>query len=290
MGLGSTEEDYELLATRDEMTARPVSVGEQIGETTRRCSRELNIDVGAAVCGGCPDTLGSVIGCGLNHQNEFMIYLGTFGSLLSLDVDVDTILNAAHLFAPPYHWLLSVPDFGPTVEMLGREWFGAESCHDSQLRKLDLAATRSPAGARGSLFLLPRWRAGMTRIGDFHFEPGLDGELGDLSRRSRAVLESIAYASLVVSERIAFPLRIGGGGARSRSWTSIISAVLGSDVLVQDLSWEATGTADLAARLVRHERAVRESLASPVGNQVDTGPILENLQRLRKLYELEGWI
>lgn len=288
MGMAVEEQDCSALCVAGHRTPKLVAAGSQIGETSAWSAKELRISNGIPVCGGCPDTMGSVVGAGLRHAGERMLYLGTFGSLLCLDDEVDSMLDGTHLSTPPFRWSLSVPGLGPKLEQLAREWFGVRNVATG-LRQLDSAAAESTPGAGGSLFLVPRWKDGMKEVGDFSFIAGHDGQIGDVVRRSRAVLESVGYALLVIAGEFSQPIKVSGGGARSRTWLAALSSVLGTDLLAQDMSWEASGTADIAARLIWKDTASRPWRAESV-NPSDRHLMHANLRRVSELYQLRGWI
>jgi sugar (pentulose or hexulose) kinase len=289
MGMVAGAVDCETLSVGDRIAPRLVAAGRKMGETSDWSARELGVNAGISVCGGCPDTMGSVVGAGLRGAAESMLYLGTFGTLLSLEADVDIILDAPRLSSHPFRWSLSVPGLGPELELLSHEWFGAGNVATG-LQMLDSAASKSEPGASGSLFLLPRWKDGMNTVGAFSFVPGGDGQVGDVARRSRAVLESLGYAILVIAGQLTEPLKVSGGGARSTPWLATLSTVLGLEIHSQDLCWEAAGTADIAARLVWKDRRTRNWHIARADTRSDRNNIHENLCRARALYQMKGWI
>lgn len=290
MGMLAGKADCEELSIKNGLVPRLVAPGQLMGETSRWSAAELGIKAGLPVCGGCPDTLGSVVGAGLELASETMLYLGTFGSFLHLEDDVDRLLDEAPRSGSPFSWMLSVPGLGPEIEALSQEWFGPGSVA-SRLQAFDSAATRSAPGAAGTLFLVPRWKNGMKAVGKFSFASGRDRGVGDVPRRSRAVLESLGYALLIIGGQPSGAIRVSGGGARSRPWLEALSTVLGADILVQSMAWESAGTADIAARFVSRGKRISRAWHR-VEQIVDSGRELinDNLCRATELYHSYGWV
>jgi sugar (pentulose or hexulose) kinase len=290
MGMTREVGGCEIFGVSENITPQLVSADEKIGETTPGSAGELGIKSGISVCGGCPDTIGSIVGAGLTRALERMLYLGTFGSILELGEDVDTILHATRQPCVPYRWLLSIPGLGPEIESLGQRWFGPYAASES-LSMLDQAAVKAPPGAGGTLFLVPRWKNGMTPIGSYKILPNRNGETGDVRRQARAVLEGIAYAALSLGVHSSNPIIACGGGARSRIWLDIISTVFGSNVQARHMAWEATGAADIAARMAwKSPPAKRPWYASQAYTDVPRGIINDNHHRAMEVYRELDWL
>lgn len=282
--------DCEKFTVLDKITPRLVAPSEQIGEVTRSGAEELGIDFSIPVCGGCPDTMSSVIGAGLTQTSETMLYLGTFGSFMRLETNIDDLLNLTYCPIPPFRWLLSVPGYGPEIESLSHRWFGSEIEADC-MRRLDSEALKSSPGAEGTLFLLPRWKEGMTPIGIYEFIANRKGEIGKIQRQARAVLEAIAYAIIALGVHSGEPIKVGGGGARSYVWVDTLSVVLNSDVQARYMTWEATGTADIAAGLAWNSIVpIRNYYISQRYQDNTYREIIDdNSQRTKEYYHERDW-
>lgn len=241
ISLACMEADNEALSVSDNSIPNVVSTIENIGKITEKSSKELGINYGIYVCGGCPDVMGSVIGSGMKSIEDRMIYLGTFGSLLKLEQEIDILLESKIIKKQPFNWLLSVPEFGTKIEMLSKEWFNGTP------HILCEKANEVYAGCNGTLFFLPRWKYGMITIGEYEFNSN-SNNVG-LALKSRAVLESIAYAIKVVEKQLPQNIFVSGGGAQSQIWLDIISIVLQRKVKSQNYSWECAGTADIAGKM-----------------------------------------
>jgi sugar (pentulose or hexulose) kinase len=290
MGMGAGAADCESLSVADGIHPQLVAAGRRVGETSRGTAAELSIGIGIPVCGGCPDTLGSVVGAGMIKASETMLYLGTFGSLLHLESDVEELLDAQCCSAPPFRWSLSIPGLGPEVEKQSRDCFGWLGEAD-RLKAFDLAAEDSQPGAGGSLFLVPRWKNGMTQVGRFELVPDRTGDRGDVSRKARAVLESVGYAVRAIGGQLPKSIKASGGGARSHAWLQALSGVLGTSIRTQHMSWEAAGTADIAARLAwRTAGVVRpwHEAQPPRGSGLEV--VEDNYHRAMEIYRGNGWL
>jgi len=290
MGMTQEVRNCEMLGVLNNITPQLVAASEQIGETTPRSAGELGIESDIPVCGGCPDTMSSIVGAGLTRASERMLYLGTFGSILHLEGDVDALLDAASWPSPPYRWLLSIPGLGLEIESLSQQWFGSTAASD-RLCVLDQAAMEAPPGADGTLFLVPRWKNEMTTVGRYKLMPNRSGEIGDVRIRARAVLEGIAYAALSLGAHSGNSIIVSGGGARSRIWLDIISTVLGINVHARHMAWEATGTADIAARMAwKSTPAKRLWHVSQAHTNVPREVINDNYHRAMEFYHEQDWL
>lgn len=288
-GMSGGSIDCDQFAVMDKVVPRLVAPSEQIGATIVASAEELGIEVGIPVCGGCPDTMGSLVGAGLVRTGEMMLYLGTFGSLMRLEEDVDALLNVANCPRPPFQWLLSVPGLGPEIESLSRRWFG-RTAMVNVVQALDEAAIHAPPGADGTLFLVPRWKGGMTPVGAYEFLADRNGKIGNVHRQARAVLEGIGYAILALGHPRKL-IKASGGGSRSRTWLDALSAVLDSEVQACDMAWEATGTADIAATLAWcYKPPVRRCHRSAAEVDVPRSVIDDNSQRIREYYHDRKWL
>lgn len=282
LGLRSTE-----LEMLNDGTATP-----QHGAPAQRAGVTQSVEGirdGFGVCFGCPDTVASLVGCGIARADDVMLYLGTFGSLLRLDRNLPDILTRKSYGVVPYTWILSVPGLGPAIERFAARWCGVSVRRD-QLRHFDRAAMQAAAGADGALMLVPFWTTPGEQQGRFRFLSRASAST-PLNIRTRAVLEAVAYPMRMLLDDAGtrVPLYGAGGGTISRAWLSVISGVvrapLYTSVEAADAS-EATGTAAIAAcaltgttdRIVGGQRR----LVPVMG---DAAPVVErNLERARPFY------
>jgi len=286
MGLGNNKNDCSSLTIIKNHFPKLVSISEQIGETD--ILSQLN--KGIPVCGGCPDTIGSIIGAGLEREGDKMIYLGTFGSFLELKTNVGVLLNAKKIIEPPFKWLLSIPDFGSQIESLSKEWFGNNST-SKNLQLLDQSAETVPYGANGTLFLLPRWKGLMKTVGDFNFIPNLKAEFTNNRDKHKALLESIAYAILALGLQLNDSTYVSGGGAKSKIWIDTISTILNKKLVVRNQSWNASGVADIAAYMIWGTmNNSRSFYISRIDKDFKSKTIMDNIVNTKKYYYEKNWL
>ena len=282
MGSGFAN-DYQALSVKNNSFPNIVSAIENIGKTTEESSKELGINHCVSVCGGCPDVMGAIVGSGMRSSKDRMIYLGTFGSLLKLEQEIDFLLESKIIEEQPFNWLLSVPEFGAKIENLSKEWFNGTPSN------LCEKTIEVPAGSNGSLFLLPRWKNGMTTVGKYEFDSNSNDF--SLNIKSRAVLESIAYAIQVVDKQLPQNIFVSGGGSQNQYWLDIISIVLQRKVKVQYYSWECAGTADIAGRMYwKNIEKLRPVYNSNVEIEKFREIIENNFNKVKTYYNGNKWL
>ncbi|HXQ36904.1 MAG TPA: FGGY family carbohydrate kinase, partial [Anaerolineales bacterium] len=123
LGLSNSGSDLAELQVKGGLTPRCAAPLDNIAVSQNRPLEGVLSPARITVCCGCADTIASIVGGGPQQKSELMIYLGTFGSLLRIDVPVEIVLTEASLHTVPYTWLLSVPRFGSTVEGFTNRWF-----------------------------------------------------------------------------------------------------------------------------------------------------------------------
>src|ERR1051325_2477175 len=260
----------------------PTHIGPPIAIAGTTCDIP-GIQDGVPVCFGCPDSVASLIGAGLSRKSDLMLYLGTFGLLLRLDTSVEALLTSASLPCVPYTWLLSVPDLGPTIESLARQWFPARRRTQS-LHAFDASASRASPGANGLLYVVPYWRSLLRPHGAFAFV-GKRREEGSAAS-CRAVLESLGYAIRALVPNLTGDLHASGGGAGSRIWLQALATVLRRDIEVRTTGRDASGAAMIASRTAWKTSA---DVSGPtVYPDIRAKAVERNVERATKLYATRG--
>ncbi len=284
LGTGISVFDNKELCINDRVYPNIVSVVENIGVVTEHCLKELDINSEIFVCGGCSDVFGSVLGSGIKNTEDRMIYLGTFGTLLKLEQEIEILLESKIIKTNPFNLKLSVPGFAKKIEEFSKEW-----CNNS-LKILDKKAAEVSPGADGTIFLLPRWKNGMIPIGNYEFVSNNNSERIDL--KSRAILESIGYA-ICLLEQIStkYNIYVSGGGAQSQIWLDIISIVLQNDVKTLQYSWESAGTADIAGRMYwGNTENLRTFYTSKTEFDKYKEGINSNCHKIKEYYYDKNWL
>jgi len=211
---------------------------ESPGGLRSELARQVGLKPGIPVFTGVNDGAAATLGSGAIHLGDSVITLATNGAcrlILSRRLDSETILGQ-HLFSWPLVESLWICG-GFTCSGAGSlQWladlFGLRRDPDVYEALLKQAA-QVPIGSRGVVFLPylagrgtphsnPQQRGGFIHVGLEHSQAEL----------ARAVLEGIALAMREITLEFARlglqvgPIRITGGGARSKLWRQIIADVL----------------------------------------------------------------
>ena len=219
-----------------------------VGSIEPRAAKLTGLVEGTPVIAGTGDTFAALLGCGAVLSGDMMVYLGTSGTQLYIDGDLDDFTKGPH--------------FGP-----GRAVFTGRiiSCGDSMQRYRDILelkdwslpdskALEIDPGSDG-LFVFPHLKQKSdteTSKGDLETVFGLETSHSRW-HIYRAVLEGIASnlkSSFADYESRVKRLILSGGGARSRVFREIISAMLDKDVYYNPLGDGAIGVALLSGHAV----------------------------------------
>lgn len=162
---------------------------ESIGQIVSNTQRLLE---GATVLGGTTDTVASLYGASF-PSSKYLIYLGTFGSLLSVAHE-PLEYSFSKDIDPPYKWLLSIPNLGPEIL---RNSLKYSSSFDTFLNK---GLTQKP-GCNGQIVNLPWWENNMER-GEYVALK----ELQEASLVARMYCEGIGFFMRLVVENYKIPI------------------------------------------------------------------------------------
>jgi xylulokinase len=219
-----------------------------VGTVSTEASFLTGLAEGTPVIAGTGDTFAAILGCGAVSLGDMMIYLGTSGTQLFINGELNDFIHGPH--------------FGPgKAEFTGR----IISCGDSMKHYSDILgfddwsvpdkkALDVEPGSKG-LFIFPHLKQ-KTELesftGDRETIFGLDTS-HDSWHIYRAVLEGIAYnlkSSFIKYESSVKRLILSGGGARSRVFREIISTVLDKELICNISGNGSIGIALLAAHSV----------------------------------------
>ena len=211
--------------------------GARIGALEPTAAAALGLPTGVPVFNGCGDAGATTVGSGCAKAGDVSAYLGTSGWVARV-VSGDTLKQAR----PCYR--LAHPLTGNLIEVL--PVLSAGACGDWARRQLGLTVDEAEAAARESdarqslpVVFLPYINGERSPFVDLDVRGaflGLDGShtSGDLYR---AVLEGVGFAVaanldvLYGKDRPAV-LHLGGGGAQSEIWRSLIADCTGVPVRV----------------------------------------------------------
>ncbi|MEA4994195.1 MAG: FGGY family carbohydrate kinase [Oscillibacter sp.] len=210
---------------------------------------------GIPVVAGAMDTMAAVVGLG-SGQTENALIMGSVGRFVLASSQLDRrFLNTVLPDRSSFISMTPVNHGGIAVRWARNLLFSnrspGESCYD---RLDELAAAKAP-GAGGLMFFpyltgasCPRWdngiRGAYLNVKAFH-------DTGDFAR---ATMEGVGYTLAeglnILQNEVgirAGRIYCGGGGARSRVWTQILSDIFGVELIIPEyLETETIGCAILA--------------------------------------------
>jgi xylulokinase len=226
--------------------------GDLAGTVTAAAAAETGFAAGTPVVTGFGDTLAALVGTGVVHRAEVLLYYGTTATADVCTCDIETYLSDPTLLAvgAPYAEV-AYALLGPALHWAARG-FGGGAVVPS-LSELDEAAQALGAQADAP-FVLPFF---MERppSGAPMRRPSIVGlDIGQgRTELHRALLESFGYVIRSGLEGLGFDsvemsrFVAGGGGAASEAWRQIVSDVLGVDQHWDADSDGALGDAMLAS-------------------------------------------
>lgn len=254
--------------------------GDIAGQALPDPAADLGIPLGTPVLVGLGDTPATLVGAGVVHAGDAMVYYGTTTTL-----DICTHDFGAYLVDPtpirdwaPYREV-AYAVLGPAIRWaanglrpVDREGDGPSA----DLAALDAAAAALPPDADAP-FVIPSFEAHVPGAG--HAPPAIVGLQPTHGRAElhRAMLESfgfVARAGLEASglARTTHRFVAAGGGARSPLWRQIMSDCLGAPQAWARRSDADLGDAMLAARAVFGTDVFGAALPAWVGEMESTVP------------------
>ncbi len=203
---------------------------------------------GTPVIAGTGDTFAAILGCGAVLPGDMMIYLGTSGTQLFIDGNLEDFTAGPHFGSGKAEFTGRIVSCGDSMQHY-RDILGF-----TDWTELDRAALGIDPGS-GGLFIFPHMKqksADETSPGDLETIFGLETSHSPW-HIYRAVMEGIA-ANLKTSfsdyrSRVG-RLILSGGGARSRVFRDIVGAMLNMELYYNPLGDGAIGVALLAAHTV----------------------------------------
>jgi xylulokinase len=228
--------------------------GEVLGQVTSAAEGASGVPAGTPVVVGLGDTPAELIGAGVVHPGDALLYYGTTTSVDVCSHDFEAYLRDPTPIADwaPYHEV-AYAVLGPALPWVATGLDPSGSANPgAEIARLDaLAAALEPS--LDAPYVVPNFLA--------HARPGApirrSGFLGLDASHSRvdlhrAVLESfgfIARAGLEAADIDPGGLRFvaTGGGARSATWRQLLSDVLGAVQVWRPSADAALGSAALAA-------------------------------------------
>ncbi len=228
--------------------ARPAT--DIAGRTGDRAAK-AGLPAGIPVIVGTGDSFSSLLGYGVIHKGDMMIYLGTAGTQIMCKKELEKVADTIH-----------VSDKGRAVEFRANmiacgqalEWFRKEVAGGVSYDDLNREAALLNPGSE-KLITLPHFMGIRTPMPD----PLACGTLFGLTLNHghphmyRSLIEGITYGMKEGMDSIASQVKrvvVTGGGSRSALWCQILSDCLNRPVEVPSGGGAALGIAYLAGRSV----------------------------------------
>jgi xylulokinase len=219
-----------------------------IGEVTPEAAKQTGLVAGIPVIAGTGDSYTSLLGNGVIHPGEMMIYLGTAGTQIMCNRELEQLAATVHISDKG-----GAVEFGANVLSCGQalQWFKNEMAPPGfDYASLDEKAAAIPPGS-GKLITLPHFMGRRAPAPNPLAKGVICGVTPNHSRHHfyRSLLESIAFGLKQGFEPVrakAKRIVIAGGGAKSALWRQIISDVLDFPVEYQAKGGAALGIAYFA--------------------------------------------
>ncbi len=258
------EEIFAAAGVESSKMSKPVPSGTAAGKIKREIADELGISADTLIVTGCQDQIGAVIGAGLLDGGTAMLGMGT---VACVPVVLDKMPDDMAFYDAGYSVVPS-PDGERYIcyalsyacgSML--KWFrdnikGLEAKQAAEKGEniYKILDSRVPAGPTG-MFVLPYFSGAATPYMDAFAKGAVIGMTLETTADDlyKAFMEGVAYEMKLNLEELSKyglsvkSVRATGGGASSRVWLSIMSDILGIEVIsLSGAEIGAAGTAILA--------------------------------------------
>lgn len=213
-----------------------------IGTLTEEAAQLLRLDTHTVVVAGGADNACAALGCGILHEHDALISIGTSGTIMIHEGERDVKVDGTyHLFSHCYQhdrYAMSVMlSSGLSFKWLHKELLKTESDYDALCND----AAHSCPGSHGVCFL-PYLCGERSPHPDADVRASFSGIQASTTQEDmiRSVLEGVGYGcreclEVMDQEHSIRRLKITGGGARSRIWTQIIADITGCELEIVDV-------------------------------------------------------
>lgn len=270
----------------DPETLPPPEPGGSVAGTTTAAAEEAGLVPGIPVMTGTGDSFASLLGYGVIHPGEMMIYLGTAGTQILCCRELGDLVDRIHISdaGRTVEWTANILACGQALEWLRRQFFPP----GTPFSDLDAGAAAIPPGAQG-LITLPHFlgirtpRPDPSARGSIH---GLHLDHGPF-HLYRSLLEGISFGMRDGWERVGRPVGrivLGGGGARSGVWREILSQCLGRALEVPDPGGAELGSAYMAGMAVGLFPDLSVLEKQWIGTSLRVEPDPEGVETYQRLY------
>lgn len=227
-----------------------------VGHLTGNAASQFGLKPGIPIVAGTGDTISSLLGAGLRHKNEMLIYYGTYNCSALLKNEIQEVISG-DIFSNPLEWTSTIPRSGQQLSVFAQQFFPRKT-REQALAKLDRFAAKSIPGANGVLFVqtfdLPKSTVSTEPKGGL-VNISIENNLQDFSR---AMLEAFGYGlrySFEVMGTNPTPTICysAGGGAKSPIWKQIVSDITGLKQIYLPAANRGVGSAILAGYSIRND-------------------------------------
>ncbi len=237
------------------------------GGLTATWARLTGLRAGTPVAIGATDTAAELISVGATSAGSSLIKIASTGTVVAVSdrpVVDRRVLTYPHAVADRWYTLAATNTAATAYGWLRDTVFASDPEPPAAVyREMDRMASRVPAGA-GDLLFLPFLEGERTPYWDRDLRAAFLG-LSSAHRREhlcRAVLEGVALSLRTCADTIeslgldlAQPT-LGGGGAGSRLWRTILVSALGRSAVMHSSQGPAIGAAMLVGSALGDERAM----------------------------------
>ncbi|MGI9952649.1 FGGY family carbohydrate kinase [Moorellaceae bacterium AZ2] len=224
---------------------RPTDV---VGRVTAEAARATGLAPGIPVVAGNGDSFMSLVGTGVVHAHEAMIYLGTAATMFVCLTDLEKVASGPAISGGYARFVANILTGGELTR-----WFREQLIPDEEMPNfaaLEAMAQEIPPGSEG-LIVLPHFMGKRTPESD----PLARGVILGLTTAHggahlyRAFMEAVGFAIRDCYEREKVSVKrlaVTGGGACSRLWRQIIADILGMSLEYRAKADAALGNAYFA--------------------------------------------
>lgn len=221
------------------------------GYTTDK-AQAAGLPPGIPVIVGTGDSYASLVGHGVLHEGDMMIYLGTAGTQIMCKTELLDVLDSIHISNPgkTVEWKANMLACGQALEWM-RTSIG-QSCYTYD--ELNAAAAQIPIGS-DQLLTLPHYMGIRTPVPDAKAKGSMFGlHLGHtVGHMYRSLLEGLSFGMKQGFDVIADEVKrvvVTGGGSNSEVWCQMLSDCLNQPVEVPAKGGAALGIAYIAGLAV----------------------------------------
>jgi len=293
---------FDLLDLPLEKFGEIYSPSDVVGSVTEEASRDTGLSEGTPVSIGTWDGMVNIVGSGLTEYGMTMDVTGTTEIISTvLDQPSDRFLSYPYVIEGKYVLYASTRTTGACLtwfkdQFAKPEIEKAEKIGKSPYETMDIEAETVEPGSN-NLVCLPFFEGLFApEIIDIEAKGVFLGITLSHERRHfiRSIMEAVAYYLRDVLEtyegggvKIAEPIRLSGGGAKSRVWNQIKADAMGKSVSsVKVFETGCLGVAILASVGIKMYKDVKDAIKSMVTVTETLKPRMEAYEKYTKLFEI----